>query len=40
MNIKTIAEFISDEKLLKKVKELDIDYSQGFYISEPKENLN
>lgn len=40
MNIKTIAEFISDEKLFEKVKELNIDYSQGFYISEPKENLN
>jgi PAS domain S-box-containing protein len=34
-NIQTVAEFVSDEKILKKVIELGIDYSQGFYIGKP-----
>lgn len=34
--IKTIAEFVSSKEILEKVKELKIDYSQGYYISEPK----
>lgn len=34
--IKTVAEFVSDEKIFKKVKSLDIDYSQGYYIAEPR----
>ena len=36
---KTIAEFVSNKEIYEKVKELDIDYVQGFYISEPKENI-
>ena len=35
-NIKTIAEFVSSEELAYKVKELGIDYSQGFYYGEPR----
>ncbi len=35
-NIKTVAEFVSDLKILRYVKSLDIDYSQGYYISKPK----
>ncbi|MEO2068804.1 MAG: EAL domain-containing protein [Desulfurobacteriaceae bacterium] len=35
LNIKTIAEFISSEELLNKVKELGIDYGQGFYLGKP-----
>ena len=35
MNIKTIAEFVHSKEIFEKVKELGIDYSQGFYISEP-----
>ncbi|XPV67418.1 MAG: EAL domain-containing protein [Halarcobacter sp.] len=35
-NIKIIAEFVSDLKILRYVKSLDIDYSQGYYISKPK----
>ena len=33
---KTIAEFVSSEEIYLKVKELGIDYVQGYYISEPK----
>lgn len=36
MNIKTIAEFIHSDSVYKKVKELGIDYSQGYYLGEPK----
>lgn len=35
LGIKTIAEYVSSNTILKKVKELDIDYAQGFYIDEP-----
>jgi EAL domain-containing protein (putative c-di-GMP-specific phosphodiesterase class I) len=35
-NIKTIAEFVSDELIAQKVIELDIDYSQGYYYGAPK----
>ena len=39
MNFKTIAEYVSDEEVFEKVKELGIDYSQGFYIGKPEEEL-
>lgn len=35
-NIKIIAEFVSNIKILRYVKSLNIDYSQGYYISKPK----
>lgn len=35
----TIAEFVSDEKIYKIVKEMGIDYSQGYYFGEPKSTL-
>ncbi|WP_456480015.1 EAL domain-containing protein [Nautilia sp.] len=35
IGVKTVAEFVSNEKIYKKVKELGIDLSQGFYFSEP-----
>ncbi len=34
-NIKVIAEFVSDLKIQRYVKSLDIDYSQGYYIDKP-----
>jgi len=34
--IKTIGEFVSSKELADLVKELQIDYSQGYYFSEPK----
>ncbi|MCK9473911.1 MAG: EAL domain-containing protein [Sulfurimonas sp.] len=36
MNIKTIAEFVENESIQNKVIELEIDYSQGYFFSEPK----
>ena len=36
---KTIAEFVSSEEIYLKVKELGIDYVQGYYISEPKKSI-
>ncbi|NOQ30757.1 MAG: EAL domain-containing protein [Helicobacteraceae bacterium] len=39
MHIKTIAEFVKDEKIAAIVKEMHIDYSQGYYYGEPKAEL-
>lgn len=36
LDIKVIAEYVHNESVYNIVKELDIDYSQGFYFSEPK----
>jgi EAL domain-containing protein (putative c-di-GMP-specific phosphodiesterase class I) len=36
MGIKTIAEFIENEEIFQTVKELGIDYSQGYYFSPPR----
>jgi PAS domain S-box-containing protein len=38
-NLKTIAEFVSSKEVFDKVVELGIDYSQGYYIGEPKSDL-
>ena len=35
MNIETVAEFVHTEAIFKKVIELGIDYSQGYYIGKP-----
>ncbi len=35
LKVKTIAEYVHSSVVLDKVKELGIDYSQGFYIDEP-----
>lgn len=35
----TIAEFVSDKAILDKVKELGIDYGQGFYIGKPEPKI-
>ena len=37
--IKVIAEFIHNKEVQEKVKSLGIEYSQGFYFGEPKEEL-
>ena len=39
MGIKTVAEFVASESVYKKIKELGVDYSQGFYFSEPREEV-
>lgn len=35
MGIKTIAEFVENEEVLKVVKDLGIDYAQGYYFGKP-----
>jgi len=35
--ISTVAEFVHNQEVLSKVQEMGIDYSQGFYLGEPKE---
>jgi EAL domain-containing protein (putative c-di-GMP-specific phosphodiesterase class I) len=37
--LKTIAEYVSSREIFEKVLELGIDYSQGYYIGEPKPTL-
>ena len=39
LGIKTIAEFVHSSTVMDKVKEIGIDYSQGFYIDEPKVHI-
>ena len=36
-NIKVIAEYVSDEGIYEKIRELGIEYSQGYYFHEPEE---
>lgn len=36
LGIKTIAEFVHKEEIEQMVKKMDIDFSQGFYLGEPK----
>jgi len=37
--IKVIAEYIHNEKVLKKIEELGIEYGQGYFIGEPLEKI-
>ena len=39
LGIKTIAEFVENKDILNKVIELGVDYSQGYYFSQPKEAI-
>lgn len=39
LGIQTIAEFVSEEEIYNKTRDLNIDYSQGYYFSEPKETI-
>ena len=39
MKKRTIAEFVGDEETLTLIREMGIDYAQGFHISEPLETL-
>ena len=32
---KTIAEFVESEAILEKLRELGVDYAQGYYIGRP-----
>lgn len=37
LNVKTIAEFVSSKEILEKVKSLNIDYAQGYYVGKPED---
>ncbi|MDY6819999.1 MAG: EAL domain-containing protein [Deferribacterota bacterium] len=39
LNLKTIAEFVHSEEILKKTYELGFDYFQGFYLGAPKRDI-
>jgi EAL domain-containing protein (putative c-di-GMP-specific phosphodiesterase class I) len=39
LNIKTVAEYVHSEQIFKVIKELDIDFAQGFYLGEPSDKL-
>ena len=39
MNIKTVAEFVENEEIFNVLKEMGIDYFQGYYFSPPKPNV-
>ncbi|WP_419765192.1 MAG: EAL domain-containing protein [Arcobacter sp.] len=39
LGMKTIAEFVEDKAILKKVNEIGIDYSQGYYFGKPQKEL-
>jgi len=39
LGIKTIAEYVHSSTVMDKVKDLGIDYSQGFYVDKPKVNF-
>ncbi len=38
-NIKTVAEFVHSKTIFEKVKSMNIDYTQGYYIGRPLPNL-
>ena len=39
MKISTIAEFVENEEIFEKLKNLGVDYFQGYYFSPPKANI-
>ncbi len=40
LEVKTVAEFVETKESLRFLKEIDIDYAQGFYLGKPNEELN
>lgn len=40
LEVFTIAEFVEDEKILEFLKNIEVDYAQGFYIGKPSGNLS
>ena len=40
MGIKTVAEFVHSSTVLSTVKQLGIDYSQGYFIDMPSPQIN
>ena len=39
LNIKTIAEYIESEEIMNAIKELGVDFAQGFYTGRPSGTL-
>ncbi|MFA7354023.1 MAG: EAL domain-containing protein, partial [Sulfurimonadaceae bacterium] len=39
LGIKTIAEYVHSSMIMDIIRDLGVDYSQGFYIDEPSINL-
>ncbi|MCY6369587.1 EAL domain-containing protein [Clostridium ganghwense] len=39
LGINTVAEFVSDKDIYKKINDMGIDFSQGYYFSEPKQYI-
>lgn len=39
LGMKTIAEYVENKSIFNKVRELGIDYSQGYYFTEPKKRV-
>ena len=39
LKVNTVAEFVEDEDILKFLKEIEVDYAQGFYIGRPNPEL-
>jgi EAL domain-containing protein (putative c-di-GMP-specific phosphodiesterase class I) len=35
MNLETIAEFVEDENILEKLREMGVDYAQGYGTAHP-----
>ena len=40
IGVECVAEFVSNKEILKKCKEIGVDFLQGFYISEPLETID
>jgi EAL domain-containing protein (putative c-di-GMP-specific phosphodiesterase class I) len=39
IGLKVVAEFVEDEKIFKKLKELGVDYFQGYYFGKPQKDI-
>lgn len=39
LEVQTVAEFVEDDDILRFLKEIDLDYAQGFYIGKPSSEL-
>lgn len=39
LGIKTVAEFVEGEEVMTAIRELGVDYGQGYYIGRPSDRL-
>ncbi len=40
LDVKTVAEYVEDEEIVKTLKELGVDYLQGFHIGKPSKTFH